>query len=161
MLESVALAMIEYFEGDLARINHLLKVHSFAKIIAANENLDEQTRTIIAVAAYCHDIGIKVAETTLGYNTGKLQEKLGPKAAQTLLEPLGLDPNIIERVKVLIGAHHTYNLDLGIDYQILIEADALVNIFEDQMTAGQIQAFAKLFQTPTGLRLLTTLYDRD
>ena len=38
---------------------------------------------------------------------------------------------MIERVKYLIAHHHTYDAIDGIDYQILVEADFLVNILED------------------------------
>ena len=39
-----------------------------------------------------------------------------------------------ERVQYLIGRHHTYNDIDGIDYQILVEADFLVNMYEDSLS---------------------------
>ena len=33
--------MIEFYRGDPARIQHFVKVHSFAKLIGEEEHLDE------------------------------------------------------------------------------------------------------------------------
>ena len=47
-----------------------------------------------------------------------------------MLTGLGFDAAVIDRVCYLIAHHHTYtNMD-GLDYQILVEADFLVNIYE-------------------------------
>ena len=37
----------------------------------------------------------------------------------------------LKRVQYLIGHHHTYNNIDGLDYQILVESDFLVNLYED------------------------------
>lgn len=153
-----ALSIIDFFGRDLIRINHLLKVHGYATIIAKKENVDAKTMTIIEIVSYCHDIGIKIAEDIHGYETGKMQEEYGPSAIKELLGPLGIPQEIIDRVAVLVGCHHTYHLDLGIDYQILQEADALVNIFENSCTTPQIEAYRKLFKTTSGIALLESLY---
>ena len=62
---------------------------------------------------------------------GKLQEAEGPAIAKGMLERLGFAPAIVERVCYLVGHHHTYTDIDGIDYQILVEADFLVNLYED------------------------------
>ena len=65
---------INYFEGDAKRIQHFIKVYTFAKIIGENEGIDENTMTILESAAVVHDIGIKIAEQKYGRCDGKLQE---------------------------------------------------------------------------------------
>ena len=59
----------------------------------------------------------------------------------------------------LVGHHHTYeNID-GMDYQILVEADFLVNFYEDQLPAGAIRtAREKIFRTAAGRELCALLY---
>ena len=47
---------------------------------------------------------------------------------------MGFDDDISKRVQYLIAHHHTYDHVDGIDYQILIEADFLVNIMEDHLS---------------------------
>ena len=56
-LEPLILKMISYDHGSPERIQHFLKVHSFAKTIAVSEQLDEKTLFITEAAAIVHDIG--------------------------------------------------------------------------------------------------------
>mgnify|MGYP000007761073 CR=1 FL=1 len=59
-LEPLILKMISYDHGSPERIQHFLKVHSFAKTIAVSEHLDEKTLFITEAAAIVHDIGIRL-----------------------------------------------------------------------------------------------------
>ena len=55
MINKLHLAMIELYSGDARRIQHFCKVHSYAKIIAETENVDEkclQSRSISIMRAY-------------------------------------------------------------------------------------------------------------
>lgn len=78
MEDKLFMEMIRYYRGDAKRIQHFVKVHSFAKLIGEMAQLDEETRKTLETAAYVHDIGIKVAERKYGKCNGKLQEKEGP-----------------------------------------------------------------------------------
>jgi hypothetical protein len=148
-------AMISYYARDPRRINHFLKVYGFAKVIGEMESLDEQTQNILEVAALTHDIGIKVSEAKYGNCAGQHQEIEGPPVARTMLEGLGCDPSAIDRVCWLIAHHHTYNDIDGIDYQILVEADFLVNIDEDDLNGPAVDNIRqKIFRTPTGIEIL-------
>lgn len=151
MLNKLTMAMIEYFTGDPKRIQHFLKVHEFAKLIALNENLDEITRLIIEGAAIVHDVGIKIGEKLYGTCTGKQQEQLGPPMAKRMLADAGFSAEVTERACYLVGHHHTYtNID-GIDLQILIEADLIVNLYEDGVSVdGIISAYNDIFKTESG-----------
>ena len=54
--------------------------------------------------------------------------------------------DMVQRICFLIAHHHTYQSVDDIDYQILIEADFLVNMFEEKMSKEQIQiAKRKIF----------------
>ena len=61
-LDELFLQMIAFFSGDPKRIQHFMKVHSFARIIGTKEGLDETSLFILEAAAYTHDIGIRPAE---------------------------------------------------------------------------------------------------
>lgn len=58
MINKLHLAMIELYSGDAKRIQHFCKVHSYAKIIAETENVDEKCLFMLEAAALTHDIGI-------------------------------------------------------------------------------------------------------
>lgn len=151
--------MIEYFGSDVKRINHALKVFSFASLIAENEVQDVKLKSVISFAGLLHDIGIKEAERKYNSNAGKYQEKEGPPIAEKVLKELFINDEIVERVCFIIGNHHTYNKIDGIDFQILVEADLLVNIFEDRMKKDSILNIKeRIFKTKAGINLIETMY---
>lgn len=151
--------MIKYYAKDPRRVNHFLKVFSFAKAIGELEKLDDKTQEILEVTAVMHDIGIKVSEEKYNSSAGNYQELEGPPVAREMLLNFNFDENFIDRVCYLIGNHHTYGKIDGIDYQILIEADFLVNIYEDEIKATQIESIKeKYFKTKAGTEFLISLY---
>lgn len=151
--------MISYYAKDPRRVNHFLKVFSFAKSIGELEKLDEDTQDILEVAAIMHDIGIKISEEKYNSSAGNYQEIEGPPVAREMLSRFSFDKEFIDRVCYLIGHHHTYSKIDGIDYQILIEADFLVNIYEDGIKTTQIESIKdKYFKTKVGIEFLTNLY---
>lgn len=156
---SLMLAMIDYNSGDAKRIQHFIKVHAFAKLIGIEEGLDVETQYVLEVAALTHDIGIRNSEKKYGTCTGKQQEVEGPPEAEKLLQSLGFDAAVTERVCWLIAHHHTYNGITGADYQILVEADFLVNLYEDGVGMDAVKtAYARIFKTETGKKLCRTMY---
>mgnify|MGYP000349247347 CR=1 FL=1 len=154
--------MIEYYAGDSRRVHHFLKVHSFAKLIAELENMQPDELEVLEIAALTHDIGIKNAELKYGYNNGRLQEQEGPPEARRLLREAGAGEASVERACYLVAHHHTYrNID-GLDYQILVEADFLVNMYEDKADADTIRkAYDNIFATETGKRLCRQLFSLE
>jgi HD superfamily phosphodiesterase len=151
--------MIEYFGTDVRRINHALKVNSFARLIGQKEGLASDILEIIDLSSILHDIGIPISEQKYGSCIGKYQEIEGPPIAREILESLGVGTEVVDRVCYLIGNHHTYTKIDGIDFQILVEADFLVNIYEDEMSEGaMISASDKYFKTDTGKKLIESLY---
>ena len=151
--------MISYYAKDPRRVNHFLKVFSFAKSIGELERLNEETQDILEVAAIMHDIGIKISEEKYNSCAGNYQEIEGPPIAREMLLKFKFDEKFIDRVCYLIGHHHTYSKIDGIDYQILIEADFLVNIYEDEIKSSQIESVKeKHFKTKVGIEFLTNLY---
>lgn len=151
--------MILFNRHDPMRIHHLIKVHRFAQMIGRMEELDEHTQFITECAALVHDIGIRPAEEKFGSSNGKLQEQEGPAYARRMLKKLCFDEADISRICYLVGHHHTYtNID-GIDYQILVEADFLVNFYEDHLDQQTIQTvLQKIFQTDAGKKLCRLCY---
>ena len=156
-LQVLLAKMITYFEGDVKRINHALKVYSFARNIAILEHLDDKMVEIVEAAAILHDIGIKVSEQKYNSSSGKYQELEGPAIASILLE--GWSEEFAQRVCYLIGHHHTYSAIDNIDFQILVEADFIVNIFEDNYNTEQIKTVKeKYFKTKAGINYLNSMY---
>ena len=158
-------AMIRYDQGDPMRVHHFLKVYAFASAIGTREGLDEHTQFILEAAALVHDIGVRLAVETYGSTSGRFQEMVGPAEAEAMLRELDFPEDIIERVSYLVGHHHTYDRIDSPDYQILVEADFLVNLYEGSISPfGQQDAYNKLFRTETGkeyCRLLYPVFDPE
>ena len=151
--------MISFYRGDPARIQHFMKVHGFAKLIGEEEGLDEKTLYILEAAACVHDIGIRPALEKYGKENGSLQEKEGPAEAEKMMKLLGFDQEVIDRVSFLVGHHHTYTGIEGMDYQILVEADFLVNYFENDMDREMVRkSVEKIFRTESGKRIAQEMF---
>jgi HD superfamily phosphodiesterase len=148
-------AMTKYYAGDIKRINHFMKVYSYAKAIGEVENLDDNTMAILETTAVVHDIGIKISEEKYQSSAGHYQQIEGPAIAEAMLSELGYEKEFIDRVSYLIAHHHTYHDIIGSDYQILVEADFLVNLQEDNVsTQGIKKVKENIFKTGTGIQLL-------
>ena len=159
MINKLHLAMIELYKGDAKRIQHFCKVHSYAKLIAETENVDKKCLFTIEAAALTHDIGIHFCEEKYGNCNGKLQEKEGPAIAEKMLKELGFDQDVSDRVQYLIAHHHTYEDMDGIDYQILVEADFLVNMYEDTLSQQAVRhAYTTIFRTETGKMICRDMF---
>lgn len=151
--------MMKYYTGDPKRIQHFIKVYQFAKMIGEMEGLSEELQHILETAAIVHDIGIKPAEEKYGSCGGKLQEQEGPAVAEEMLQRLGYGPEVIHRVCYLVGHHHTYDQIDGSDYRILVEADFLVNLYEDGVSKDAVKnAYDKIFRTETGRRMCFLMF---
>lgn len=159
MRHQVMKEMISCLDGDVPRVNHAVKVHGFAQLLGRLEKLPPQQQYILEMAAILHDIGIHAAEQKYGSSGGHYQELEGPPIARSILLSCHVDPEVIERVVYLVGNHHSYSKIDGTDFQILVEADFIVNIYEDECrdeAIGQIKR--RIFKTQAGLDLLKKLY---
>ncbi|MDO4281639.1 MAG: HD domain-containing protein [Peptococcaceae bacterium] len=162
LIDDICLRMIAFDRGDAKRIQHFLKVHRFAQLIGRGEGLDEGTQFILEAAALVHDIGIHPAEEKFGDCSGKLQEQEGPAPARALLTEAGVDAAAVDRICYLVAHHHTYKNVDGDDYQILIEADFLVNMYEDDLPSAAVRhAYENIFRTATGRRLCELCFATD
>lgn len=155
MHERLLAAAIEYDKGDPKRIQHFIKVHSFARLIGKQEKLSDKMMKVLETAAILHDIGIHEGERLYGRNDGEIQQKLGPAIAKEILESVGGYEDVAERVMHLIARHHTYTDIDGKDLQILIEADFIVNLYEDNASENAVRnAYEKIFVTESGKKIL-------
>ncbi len=159
--EQVILKMVEFEKGCPKRIQHFLKVYEFAHLIAEAEDMNEKDQELLEIAAIVHDIGIKPSKEKYGYCNGKTQEEEGPKYARELFADFeGLSDEFVDRICYLIAHHHTYDNVDGLDYRILIEADFLVNAYEDSMDKEAIvKVRDRIFRTSKGTELLDTMFD--
>ena len=158
--DELILKMTAFNAGSPKQIQHFLKVFSFAHVIAVKEGLDAESLRILDMASIMHDIGIRPSLEKYGSSQGKLQEQEGPAYAREMLSAFpSVTAEETDRICYLIAHHHTYQNVDGLDYRILLEADFLVNSYEDVLDTQAIIHFRdQVFRTRTGLDLLNTMF---
>ena len=139
--------MIDFYQGNLRDIEHFLKVWAYAKTIGEQESVDENTQGILELAAVVHDISCPLCREKYGNTNGKNQELESEPLVKEFFEGMPVSEQKVERIIWLVTHHHTYtNID-GIDYQILIEADFLVNASESKFSKVSIEnAKSRIFK---------------
>ena len=151
--------MIEFYKGSIHDIDHFLKVWAMAKTIGELEGLDKHTQEVLELAAVVHDISCPLCREKYGNTNGKNQEVESPPLVEKFFEGLPVERGDVERVSWLVAHHHTYTNIAGLDYQILLEADFLVNAGESGYACSAIENFRqRVFRTASGTELLDSMY---
>lgn len=159
MIAEMMKKMIEQAKGNTHDIHHFIKVWTYSKTIGELEKLDANTQLILEIAAITHDIACPKCREKYGNTNHSYQEKEGMVLVLKFLNEFDLTDEQKARVVYLVGHHHTLKDINGQDYQILIEADYIVNADEMNFSMENIKNFAdKIFKTETGLSLLKTIY---
>jgi len=118
-------ALTDFFGGDYRRIEHALRVlHHADNLMAGRKDCDED---IVVACALLHDAGIKPSEEQLGYNDGKTQEEYGPPVVESILTEISFPADKIEKVKEIVGNHHSPSRYDYAELEILKAADKEVN----------------------------------
>ena len=154
--------MIDFYNGNIHDIDHFLKVWALAKTIGELEGLDKHTQEVLELAAVVHDIACPLCREKYGNTNGKNQELESPALVKMFFEELSVEPRDTERISWLAAHHHTYTNVDGPDYQILLEADFMVNAGENDYSRSAIENFRqRVFRTAAGTKLLDSIYPRD
>ena len=151
--------MIAFSNGNLHDMNHLMCVWTYAKTIGELEGLDRKTQETLEIAAITHDIACPLCREKYGNTNGKRQEEEGGPLVRSFLADAGLSAEQVDRVAYLVSHHHTYTDIDGIDYQILVEADFLVNICDDNLTKeAALKAYNCIFKTECGKKICREMF---
>ena len=151
--------MLAFSNGNIHDIDHLIRVWTYAKIIGELEKLDTGTQYILEAAAIVHDIACPLCREKYGDTDGKHQELESPALVEAFFTELPAARPDVDRISWLAAHHHTYTDIGGIDHQILLEADYLVNADEQGHSRSAIENFRRrVFRTASGTHLLDSIY---
>ena len=156
--ERIVLEIKKYFGTDFKRVHHAIKV---AKVAEQILKMEGGNPLVVMGAAYLHDIGIHGAERQYGSHSGHYQEMEGPAIAREILERLGVQKEMIDEICDIIGHHHSPREEEKLNFQVLYEADWLVNIEEEGISKDRKKVeelIGKVFRTVTGKQLAEKLY---
>lgn len=166
MSDTVAKAvgkMVAYYEEESTMVthdvNHFMKVWGFARTIGILEGLDPETQETLELAAVVHDIACPLCRRKYGEADGRHQELEGEGLTREFYRGFGLPEEQLDRICYIVAHHHSFTGVDGLDYQIMLEADFLVNADESDVSREGILSFReKVFRTAAGLRLLDQMY---
>lgn len=147
------------FGCDQKRINHAKAVLRYAQEILERETVEN--REVVEAATCLHDIGIHEAEKKYKSTAGHFQEKEGPPIARKILEKLDFPEKFIAEVCEIIAHHHMPGVVKTRNFQVLYEADWLVNLEDDFQNISKKRKkllIEKNFLTKTGKALAVTRY---
>ena len=156
-------SMVRFYSETSDRIvhdvNHFLKVWGFARTIGKMEGLDPETQETLELAAVAHDIACPLCREKYGSADGKHQELEGGPLTREFYKDFDLPAEKLDRIVYLVAHHHTYYDSDGPDYQILLEADFLVNADESALSPKGVATFRdRVFRTESGKRMLKEMY---
>ncbi len=151
-------AMMDQFGDDKKRIDHALAVLSHADEIRSVEGGDG---LVVTAAALLHDIGIQEAERIYGSSAARYQEELGPPIARRIMEDLEIDEATLEHVTRIVGSHHSAGVIDTVEFRIIWDADALVNLVGESPARRPDQwekTIEKVFRTVAGGELARRIF---
>ncbi len=124
MYDKLIAEIRRYFGNDKSRIEHAIKVLSYANKINNIENGDQ---LVVKAAAVLHDIGIPESERKYNSTAYKYQEIEGPPVAEKIMKDLNIADEIIDHVCRIIANHHSgKNIDTK-EFRVIWDADKLAN----------------------------------
>ena len=151
--------MIAWSDGNLHDISHFLKVWAYARTIGEQEGLDAETQFLLETAAVIHDIACPLCRKKYGNTNGKNQEAESGPLVEQILSDTDLTAQQKERIGFVVCHHHTYEGINGMDWQILLEADYLVNAEESGYAKTAVRQFRDtVARTAAGKRLLDSVF---
>ncbi|UCF43166.1 MAG: HD domain-containing protein [Planctomycetota bacterium] len=153
--------MKKVFAGDEQRIEHALGVLDYAERIQAAEGGDAM---VVKAAAILHDIGIAQAERKYGSSEAKYQQAEGPIIARGILTKYDLDKADVEHICGIIASHHSARDIDTIEFNVVWDADRLVDIPAEFTGASKEelkQIIGKTFRTCAGRRIALELFVRN
>jgi len=155
-MEDVLLQEVKkYFGEDIRRIKHAERVLFYSKIILETVAGDDD---IVVPAAILHDIGIHECERKYNSNSGKLQEIESPTIAYEIMSKLGMKIEKIDEVCEIIANHHTPQNLSSNNFRVLLDADLLVNLIEEnKIKKDSFNRYKKYFWTNKGKEILREL----
>ncbi len=161
LVDDLTLKMIRFYQGNQEDIAHFLKVHAYAARIGRGEGLDPETQLLLEAEAVAHDIACPLCREKYGDTHGDHQMAESAELLSSFLAGTGLTPEERARVTWVVSRHHDYAHVDGPDYQMLLEADFLVNAGENPrkyLVPGYHHMKTVFFRTGTGLALLDAVF---
>ena len=132
--------VVEYFAStDYSQIGHTEAVHNFAQLLGKLEAYDDRRQAMIEISALLHDIGCPNAKEKYGNTNAPNQEKEGKPKAAEILAKYELKAEDKALIAEAVGCHHHIKQLQEMGFELLAEADLIVNLLEGYYKMEQAQ----------------------
>ena len=156
--------MIDYYAAsDPTQIAHTLCVHEYTRLLARREGYDEHKVGLLEIAAIMHDIGCPSAKWKYGNSQPAHQQQEGMCIAAEWFasDPSWLDTQEAQWIVDVVGAHHNAVKAETLGFEVLYEADLIVNLFEGYYPVDYANVYYhKMVRTESGKQLFRQLFAR-
>ena len=156
--------MIDYYAAcDSTQIAHTLFVHEYTRMLSMREGYDERKRGLLEIAALLHDIGCPSAKWKYGDSQPIHQQQEGMCIAADWFasDPSWLDTQEAQWIVDVVGAHHNAVKAEALGFEVLYEADLIVNLFEGYYPVDYADVYYhKMVRTKSGKQLFRQLFAR-
>ena len=128
--------VLQFINGDLERMRHVLLTYSLTKVIAGREGLDTQKQQTTIAAAILSGVPLS--------------------SCKTLLICCGYVPSYQTDILKLLSHNKRWKQEeYRVTYQILTEVNILADFIESGCPIEKEEEIKKLFKTEAGASLLT------
>jgi len=152
--------VIEYFAStDPSQISHTEAVHNFSQLLSQLENYDEHRLCLVEMSALLHDIGCPNAQLKYGNTKAPNQEKEGELLASEMLTEYPMEDKDKQLISEVVGLHHHHKSLQEMGFDVLVEADLIVNMLEGYYKPEQAKTlFENMVTTESGKSLYRNMF---
>lgn len=151
-----------YEEGHCRRMQHILKVYALAKLFGEQEKISVEDQQILQAAAILHDVAIKYCKEHYNGDASQNNQKQVVSILVTrFLESANYLPSYVPKIIELVNCHHDYDKPKNKLLQLLMEADLIVNCYENRPDYKKAEYIKKIFQTDGGKELMALCLKKE
>lgn len=150
-----------YEEGHCRRTQHILKVYALAKLFGEQEKISVEDQQILQAAAILHDVAIKYCKEHYNGDASQNNQKQVVSILVTrFLESANYLPSYVPKIIELVNCHHDYDKPKNKLLQLLMEADLIVNCYENRPDHKKSRVYKENFSNRWRKGIAGTLFEK-
>ena len=151
--------MTDFYKGNIHDIYHFLRYGPLQRTSARRKDWIQKHRKRWRWQLLSMILPARCVGKIRKYQAERHQEEESAPLVAEFFKDVPAGELDVERITWLVTHHHTYTNVEGMDYQILLEADFLVNAGESEYSKQAIENFCrKVFRTEAGTHLLKSMF---
>jgi len=130
--------------------------------VGEREKISVEDQQILQAAAILHDVAIKYCKEHYNGDASQNNQKQVVSILVTrFLESANYLPSYVPKIIELVNCHHDYDKPKNKLLQLLMEADLIVNCYENRPDYKKAEYIKKIFQTDGGKELMALCLKKE